>query len=129
MTRRRWFHAAAVLALLGAVGGCATTQVAEELASLRIARREGPGDRWSEDRERAIPPADMGLDRLAQALRFCRQKEPQRFAPRYRVTLAGRSGRETTFLVLGRRVKVHGITYACGEDVEAIAARRWSAGP
>lgn len=117
------------LAQLAALAGCATTPIAEEPASLRIARREGPGDRWSEDRERALPPADMGLDRLAQALRFCTQKEPQKFVPRYRVTLVGRSGRETTFLVLGRRVKVHGISYACSEDVEAITARRFRAGP
>lgn len=108
------------------VGGCTTVPVMEEAASLRIARREGSGDRWSEDRERALAPADLGPDRLAQALRFCSMKEPAKFVARYRVTLVGRSGRETTFLVLGRRVKVHGITYACSEDVEAIAARRWA---
>ena len=82
MRRSRRSIALAVLAALSAAGGCATVQVAEELATLRIARREGPGDRWSEDRERAIPPADMGLDRLAQALRFCTQREPQKFVPR-----------------------------------------------
>lgn len=114
-----------LLAVLAAIGGCASTPGADELALLRIARREGPGDRWSEDRDRAPAPADLGPDRLAQALRFCTQKEPQKFVPRYRVTLVGGSGRETVFLVLGRRVKVHGVSYACDEDVEAIAARRW----
>ncbi len=122
------FKVVAGLAVL-AIGSCATAPVVEEIATLRIARREGPGDRWSEERERAAAPADLGPDRLAQALRFCTQKEPIKFVPRYRVTLVGKSGRETTFLVLGRRVKVHGISYACSEDVEAIAARRWSSGP
>jgi hypothetical protein len=117
-----------LLALAAAIGGCATTAGPEELALLRIARREGPGDRWSTDRDRALPPADLGLDRLAQALRDCTRREPSKFVPRYRVTLVGRSGRETLFLVSGRRVKVHGISYACGEDVEAITERRWGSG-
>jgi len=117
------------LLALASLAGCATTSGAEELALLRIARREGRSARWSEERARSVPPADMGLDRLAQALRDCRQRRPWRFAPRYRVTLVGRGGRETTFLVLGRRVKVHGISYECAEDVEAIAARRWAVGP
>jgi len=116
------------LAVAAAFGGCATTSGAEEIALLRIARREGSGDRWSADRERALPPADLGPDRLAQALRDCRRREPWKFVPRYRVTWVDRSGRETAFLVSGRRVKVHGISYECGEDVEAIAERRWGAG-
>lgn len=124
MNPSKSFKVLAGLAVLAAAG-CATAPVAEEVAALRIARREGPGDRWSEDRERAPAPADLGPDRLAQALRFCTQKDPIKFTPRYRVTVVGRSGRETMFLVLGRRVKVHGISYQCTEDVEAIAARRW----
>jgi hypothetical protein len=108
--------------------GCATTSGSEEVASLRIARREGAGDRWSGDRELAVPPPDLGTDRLAQALRDCVRRKAWKFVPRYRVTLVGRSGREDTFLLLGHRVKVHGISYECAEDVEAIAARRWGAG-
>jgi hypothetical protein len=116
----------AALALLAALQGCATVPGPEEVASLRIARREGAGDGWSEERALAAAPAELGPDRLAQALRFCTQKDPVKFAPRFRVTLVGRDGRETAFLVLGRLVKVHGISYRCDEDVEAIAARRWS---
>jgi hypothetical protein len=128
VSRLATFRELALLAAAVLAVGCATVPGVDEVASLRISRREGPGDRWSEDRERALAPADLGPDRLAQALRFCTMKEPAKFAPRWRVTLVGRSGRETVFLVSGRRVKVHGITYACSEDVEAIAARRWGAG-
>ena len=128
MSPARSFPVLAVLAVLSATGGCATTPSGpEEVASFRIARHEGPGERWSDDRERPAAPQDLGPDRLAQALRDCTMREPVKFVPRYRVTMVGRSGRETTYLVLGRRVKVHGISYACTEDVEAIAARRWSA--
>lgn len=112
-----------------ALTGCATTPVADEVVRLRIARHEGTVDRWSPERERAVAPADLGPDRLAQALRFCTQKDPMKFVPRWRVTLVGESGRETSFLVLGRLVKVHGISYRCDEDVEAIAARRWGGAP
>jgi hypothetical protein len=115
----------AVVAALSALVGCATVPVAEEVASLRIARREGPAA-WSADRERPAAPPDLGPDRLAQALRFCRKRQHLKFEPRWRVTLVDRDGRETEFHVLGRRVMVHGISYECSEDVEALAQRRWT---
>ncbi len=116
-----------LLLAVAVAAGCATHQGTDELASLRIARREGPGDRWSDDRERAVASADLGPDRLAQALRDCTRRQAVKFVPRFRVTLVGRGGRETTFLVLGRLVKVHGISYECREDVEKIASGRWGA--